>query len=172
MARGMLLGILLTMVLGLAGAYLFVVMGGMPTNADSKPSDLETWAAHTSLRASLRRDAPKGPNPVALTDANLAAGLRLYAKNCMVCHGASDGQASNIAAGLYQEPPQFAMDGVEDDQEGLTYWKVKHGIRLTGMPAYSASLDDTQIWQVALFLKHMDSLPASVQKVWTALPAH
>jgi mono/diheme cytochrome c family protein len=142
----------------------------MPANADGKPSALETWAAHTSLRATLEREAPKGPNPVALTDANLTAGLRLYAKNCMVCHGASDGQASAIAAGLYQEPPQLAMDGVEDDPEGISYWKIKHGIRLTGMPSYSASLDDTQIWQVALFLKHMDSLPPSVQRIWVKTP--
>jgi len=32
-------------------------------------------------------------------------------------------------------------------------------------------LDDTQIWQLALFLKHMDSLPPSVQRVWTKLPS-
>ncbi|HTB21599.1 MAG TPA: cytochrome c [bacterium] len=171
MARGIFLGILLTLLLGLVGAYIFVVTGGMPANADSKPSALETWAAHTSLRASLEREAPKGPDPVELSDRNLTAGLHLYAKNCMVCHGASDGQASAIAAGLYQEPPQFAMDGVEDDPEGLSYWKIKHGIRLTGMPSYSASLDDTQIWQLALFLKHMDSLPPSVQRVWKTLPA-
>ena len=44
-------------------------------------------------------------------------------------------------------------------------------IRFTGMPSFSASLDDTQIWQLALFLKHMDSLPPSVRKVWTKLPS-
>ena len=151
MVRGIFLGVLLTFLLGLVGAYFFVVTGSMPANADSKPSALETWAAQTSLHATLERDAPKGSNPVELSDRNLTAGLHLYAKNCMVCHGASDGQPSAIAAGLYQEPPQLAKDGVEDDPEGLSYWKIKHGIRLTGMPSYSATLDDTQIWEVALF---------------------
>ena len=39
-------------------------------------------------------------------------------------------------AGLYQKPPQLAKDGVEDDPDGVTYWKIAHGIRLTGMPAF------------------------------------
>lgn len=171
MARGMVWGILIAFLLGIVGAYVFVVTGGMPANADSDPSALERWAANKSLKASLERDAPKGPNPVPLSDANLAAGVRLYAQDCMVCHGASDGQASAIAAGLYQGPPQFATDGVEDDPEGISFWKIKHGIRLTGMPGFSASLDDTEIWQVALFLKHMDSLPPSVQRVWAKVPS-
>src|ERR1700722_17648008 len=171
MARGIGWGLLIAFLLGAGGAYLFVVTGCMPANADSEPSALEQWAAHKSLKASLDRDAPKGPNPVGLSDKNLVAGLHLYAQDCMVCHGASDGQASAIAAGLYQEPPQFAMDGVEDDPEGISFWKIKHGIRLPGMPSFNASLDDSQIWQVAMFLKHMDSLPPAVQRIWTKLPS-
>jgi thiosulfate dehydrogenase len=171
MKRGIVLGILIAFLLAFGGAYFILATGRMPANADSEPSALEQWAAHKSLKAGLERDAPKGPNPVPLSDRNLAAGLHLYAQDCMVCHGAADGQASAIAAGLYQEPPQFAMDGVEDDPEGFSFWKIKHGIRLTGMPSFGTSLDDTQIWQVALFLKRMDSLPPSVQRVWAKVPS-
>ena len=85
-----------------------------------------------SLRATLEREAPKGPNPLSLDDANLIAGIKLYDTNCAVCHGASAGRPSNIALGLYQKPPQLAKDGVEDDPDGVIYWKVAHGIRLTG----------------------------------------
>ena len=61
-------------------------------------------------------------------------GIRLYAFNCAVCHGAADAKPSNIAVGLYQleKAPQLADDGVEDDPEGVTFWKIKHGIRLDG----------------------------------------
>ena len=96
--------------------------------------------------------------------------MKLYADNCMVCHGASDGEASNIAAGLYQRAPQFGKHG-EDDPEGETYWKIDHGIRLTGMPSFGKSLTQTQIWQVATFLKHMDSLPPKSQTAWKKLPS-
>ncbi len=151
------------------GIYIGVTAGLVPANADAKPSKIERWLARTSLQATLARRAPKTPDPVPLSDANFIAGIRLYATNCAVCHGASDARPSNIARGLYQRPPQLARDGVEDDPEGVTFWKVDHGIRLTGMPSFGKSLDTTQIWQVALFLKHMDALPPAAQRAWKAV---
>lgn len=65
--------------------------------------------------------------------------------------------------------PQFANDGSEDDPEGATYWKIHHGIRFSAMPAFMHSLSDTQIWQVSMFLKHMDGLPNAVEVHWKAL---
>jgi thiosulfate dehydrogenase len=167
MARGFVFGMLFTLMAGAAGALIFIVAGGMPANADSKPSSLEAWAARSSLRASIGRQAPKGSNHVTLSDENLIDGIKLYEKNCVVCHGAANGKASNIAVGLYQEAPQFAKDGVEDDPEGQIYWKIKHGIRLTGMPSFSKTLKDPQLWKLTLLLKHMDSLTPVAQKVWT-----
>jgi mono/diheme cytochrome c family protein len=55
--------------------------------------------------------------------------------------------------------------GVSDDPVGETYWKVKNGIRLSGMPAYGKALSDTQIWQVSLLLSMADKpLPAEAAK--------
>jgi cytochrome c len=154
--------------IALIGAYSLVQSGLIPANADAKPGRLETWIAHTSLKATLRREAPKGQNPVPFTDHDLQDGVRLYAQNCAVCHGSAKGNASEspIAKGLYQKPPQLATHGVEDDPDGVTFWKIKHGIRMTGMPSFGISLYDQQIWTLALFLKHMDKLPPSVQKSW------
>jgi thiosulfate dehydrogenase len=143
----------------------------LPANADAKPPAIERWAAHASLHAAIRREAPKTPNPMALNDANLLAGIKLYGQNCAVCHGAADGQPTNIASGLYQKPPQLAKDGVEDDPEGVTYWKIDHGIRFTGMPSFGAKFNDRQIWQLTLFLKHMDSLPPTPQHAWKSIKA-
>ena len=152
----------------LIGGYALVRSGLIPANADAKPGRLETWIAHTSLKATLRRQAPKGPNPVPLTEPDLLYGVRLYARDCAVCHGSSKGDPSEspIAKGLYQRPPQLASHGVEDDPEGFTFWKIKHGIRMTGMPSFGASLNDQQIWTLALFLKQMDKLPPSVRQNW------
>jgi mono/diheme cytochrome c family protein len=168
MLKGVIAGVVLTIAVAVIGVYLLVESGVIPANADAEPSGLEAWLASTSLEASLRRDAPKGPNPVALTDQNLLNGVHLFAQNCAVCHGSAKGAASPspIAKGLYQRPPQFATDGVEDDPEGESFWKIKHGIRLTGMPSFGYSLSDQEIWTLALFLKHMDKLPPAVQAVW------
>jgi len=158
-------------VFGALAALTAVHFGLVPANADATPSALETWAAHTSLHATIRREAPRGANPVKLDDKNLLAGIKLYARDCAVCHGAIDGKASNVAMGLYQKPPQLAKDGVEDDPEGYTYWKVYHGIRMTGMPSFGHSLSQTEIWQLALFLKHMDALTPAAKKAWASIPS-
>jgi mono/diheme cytochrome c family protein len=170
MLRGFIFGAAAVVAIGLLGAYLFLATGGMPANADAKPSALETWAARRSLHATIAREAPKGPPPVAADDTNLTAGVKIYAANCAVCHGAADGEASNIAKGLYQRAPQLAPDPVDDDDEGEIHWKVYHGIRLTGMPSFRATLTETQMWQVTLFLKHMPDLPPAAKEAWAAVP--
>lgn len=168
MLKGVVSGVILAIVVALIGAYALVRSGYIPANADGKPSWLELWMAQTSLDATLRNDAPKGPNPVALTDQNLINGVHLYAQNCAVCHGSAKGVSSRspIAEGEYPKPPQLATDGVEDDPEGYSFWKIKHGIRLTGMPSWRYTLSDQEIWTLALFLKHMDNLPPAVQQTW------
>jgi thiosulfate dehydrogenase len=168
MLRGFLLGIVAVIVVALLGGYLVLKSGLIPANADAKPGPLETWAAQTSLRAALAHEAPPGPNPVALNDANLIAGIQLYGEHCAICHGTAKGDtsASPVAKGEYPQPPQLATDGVEDDPEGVSFWKIQHGIRWTGMPSWASALSDQQIWTLALFLKHMDKLPPAAQQVW------
>ncbi|HEY1884012.1 MAG TPA: c-type cytochrome [Candidatus Cybelea sp.] len=172
MARGLILGVVVTLVVLALAVYLAVEGGLVPANADAKPPHFERWMARTSLDAALAREAPKTPNPLPFNDENLIAGIKLYAANCAVCHGAADAKPSNIARGLYQKPPQLAKDGVEDDPDGVTYWKVAHGIRLTGMPSFGQNLGDDQIWQLTLFLKHMDGLPAAPRRVWKAVKSN
>ena len=55
--------------------------------------------------------------------------------------------------------------GVSGDDPGETYWKIANGIRLTGMPAFSHILSQTEMWQVALLLKRADSVPPSVDAI-------
>jgi mono/diheme cytochrome c family protein len=67
---------------------------------------------------------------------------------------------------MFPPPPHlFEGHGVTDDPAGETYWKVKNGIRLTGMPSFEKSLSDQQIWQVSEFLAKADKVPESVLKV-------
>jgi thiosulfate dehydrogenase len=167
MIRAFVFGVLTTIVLALVGGYLVLRNGIIPANADATPTWLETWAAETSLDATLRRDA-QGANPVAMSDENLIAAIKLYGQHCAIRHGTAKGNpsASPVAKGLYPQPPQLATDGVEDDPEGFSFWKIKHGVRWTGMPSWKGTLTDQQIWTLALFLKHMDKLPPAAEQAW------
>ena len=171
MLRGFVLGVILTLIVVAAIVYVGLTGGAVPANADATPSALEIWATNADLEAVLRRDAPKGPNPVPLTEASLIDGVTLYGRYCAACHGTSAGNAAPtpIARGEYPSPPQLGTDGVEDDPEGVTFWKINHGIRLTGMPSWRKTLTDQQMWTLALFLKHMDKLPPTADAAWKRL---
>ncbi len=170
MLKGFLLGVLTTVVVALIFTFVGITQGFLiPANADARPSALERWAASKSLHAAIARGMPTEPNPVSATDASYKAGIKLYAQNCAVCHGTAGERPSTIAVGLYQHAPQLPKHGVEDDPEGETFWKIKHGIRMTGMPSYTRSLSDAQIWTLALFLKHMNALPPGPEKYWKSI---
>jgi mono/diheme cytochrome c family protein len=67
---------------------------------------------------------------------------------------------------MFPPPPQLLppKKGVTDDPVGETHWKVKNGIRLTGMPGFVDSLSDTELWQVSLLLLHAHELPPAAQE--------
>jgi thiosulfate dehydrogenase len=171
MIKAFFVGVIVTILAAVACVYVILAKGVIPASADSGPLPLERWASRMSLHASLAKEAPTTPNPVPVTDANLISGVQLYGDHCAVCHGTSagDASASPIAKGEYPRPPQLATDGVEDDSEGVTYWKIAHGIRWTSMPSWKATLSDQQMWTVALFLKHMDKLSPAAEQAWQAV---
>lgn len=168
MAKGFVLGIIVALAGAIAGGYIFVKVGALPAGQDSKPGKLEMWAAKTSLAATIDRETKGLTSPLQPTESTLTAGARLYVAHCQVCHGGSDANASSIAKGLTPDPPQLAKDGVEDDPESATYWKIAHGIRFTGMPGFRETLSEPEMWQIALFVKHMDSLPPGSRAAWAA----
>lgn len=166
--KGFVLGILVTIALVFAGAYLFIIGGALPVGQDVIPGKLEKWIAKTALRAAISRQTTGLTDPLPPTDANLVAGIAVYVAHCQVCHGGPEGTASLIAKGLTPNPPQLAKHGVKDDPEATTHWKITHGIRFTGMPAFGQTLSDREIWQTTLFLKRIDSLPPGARPAWAA----
>jgi thiosulfate dehydrogenase len=107
--------------------------------------------------------------PIQANDASYVAGAELYKSNCGVCHGVPLSPKTTIATGMYPRPPQlFQGKGVTDDEPGETYWKIFNGIRLTGMPGFSKSLSETQMWQVALLLANADKLPDAAKATLVA----
>jgi hypothetical protein len=65
---------------------------------------------------------------------------------------------------MFPKPPQFLAHAADEQQHpvGQTYWAVKNGIRLTGMPGFGGSMNDRQLWQVSLMLSQRDRAPESI----------
>jgi thiosulfate dehydrogenase len=165
------LGIVSTIVVVAIAGFISIENGWVPANADGPNLPLERWAAHTALDATLRRAGEGAPSPPPVTEADLLAGVKLYAANCIICHGTSTGVSTNIAQGVYQRPPRFGRPHAfdEDDTYGGLTWEISHGIRWTAMPSFGKKLSDQQILQLTMLLKNLDTLPPTVATAWQSL---
>lgn len=163
--KKVLLGLLIGLCLPFVAGYLFVISGGMPVATKGAPLPFERMIARKALHVAMDPEISR-PSPLPADEANFLAGARIYAAQCAVCHGTLGQPETKIARGLFPHPPQLLppKKGVTDDEVGETYWKVKNGIRLTGMPGYVSTLSDNELWQVSLLLHHADQLPAPVRQ--------
>ncbi len=166
-----LVGLLLGLLIVPFGLYLYLTGGSAPVAASDSDMPFENYFAHKALDARIAKDMPKTV-PVASTEANYLAGADLYKQHCAVCHGLPLSPKTAIATGMYPHPPVLLEGkGVTDDEPGESYWKIFNGIRLSGMPGFSKSLTETQMWQIALLIANADKLPASAKAALVAPPA-
>jgi thiosulfate dehydrogenase len=148
---------------------LYFYFGKPPVATADAPFPLEDKIVQIPLEARMKREMPGAP-PIAASEENLVAGAGIYEDKCEMCHGIQ-GAPSGIGAAMFPRAPQLwathgkGVVGVSDDPVGETYWKVKNGIRLSGMPAYGKALTETQMWQVSLLLSVADkTLPAEAAR--------
>ena len=142
---------------------LYALSGHMPVATSDSPLPFEATLAGAGLYARIRREAPnRGVSD--FQPSELVTGADIYQKNCAMCHGLPNQAVPPVGQGEFPRPPQlFTVDGrVSDDPAGETYWKVKNGIRLTGMPSFEKSLSDLQMWDVTALVARADNLPPQV----------
>ena len=164
-------GLILGLLIVPAAAYLYLTGGTAPVATTDSDMPFERFFAKKAQHARIDKEMPKNV-PIQPTEANYLAGAEIYRQHCAVCHGQPLTPKTAIATGMYPHPPQlFEGKGVTDDEPGETYWKVSNGFRLTGMPGFSKSLNETQMWQVSLLLANADKLPASVKTALVSAPA-
>ncbi len=164
------LGMILGVVLVAASVFGYFLSGSAPVSTDAPPMPMEKYLAKKALHAVLDREMPKTV-PIPADEANYLAGAQIYKENCAVCHGLPGQPATAIARGMFPKPPALMQGkGVTDDEPGETYWKVVHGIRLTGMPGFKGDLTETQAWQVSILLANADKLPDTVKTLLVTPP--
>jgi len=94
----------------------------------------------------------------------IALGAQRYAALCVGCHLAPGVTKSDIRQGLYPHPPNLAQEELQQAQRA--FWIVKHGIKMSAMPAWGKSLDDETIWDVVAFVRKMpDMTPETYQQL-------
>ncbi len=160
--KGFVLGVIVAF-LALGFAFWFVLKHGyINFSADREPSVFEARMAMDAVDASTDRRAPDQKDPIQPTEDNLLAGAKLYVNHCAGCHGIPSNPESQFSQSLNPEAPGFFKDA-PDMSDNQNFYIIQHGIRWSGMPAWSKTLSDEEIWQVVTFLGNIGKLPSRVQ---------
>jgi hypothetical protein len=165
-------GLILGLLVVPFGAYMYFAGGSAPVATTDSDMPFERFFARKALDARIKKDMPKNV-PMQPTEASYLAAADLYKQHCAVCHGLPLTPKTPVAGGMYPKPPLLMEGkGVTDDEPGESYWKIFNGIRLTGMPGFSKSLSETQMWQLALLVANADKLPSSAKASLVAPPTN
>ena len=157
-------------VLGLAAAAsaaLFVYDGVYDIGADAPHTKPVLWAIEQVRDRSIAVRAARIVPPGDLASpARIAAGGHLYGQLCTGCHLAPEMPRTDLSHGLYPKPPQLAYG--TDLTPAQEFWIIKHGIKLTGMPAWGRTHSDAEVWDLVAFLRKLPDLepaqyPAAVK---------
>ena len=89
-------------------------------------------------------------------EALIRAGAGNYDAMCAGCHLEPGEDHSELSTGLYPSPPNLVRDGIDDPAEA--FWIIRHGIKMTGMPAWGKSMDDGSIWGMVAFLQQLPEM--------------
>jgi mono/diheme cytochrome c family protein len=96
--------------------------------------------------------------------AKISAGAARYSALCVGCHLAPGTMKSDLRKGLYPHPPNLAQVDIRDARRA--FWIIKHGIKMSAMPAWGSSLNDEAIWDIVAFLRQMPGMsPETYQQL-------
>src|SRR6202162_4327662 len=160
---GILIGILLVL-----GAVFFVAWSGSyNVAATSLPGKTEMKFAAFALNRAIQKRATVKANPFTKPE-DVRAGLAHYKENCLDCHGAPGVEESEFGKGLNPPAPDLMLPAMQRMRDGELFWVVSNGIRMTGMPAFSPTHKEDEIWHIVAFVRHLPEITAEEQKILKA----
>jgi len=137
-------------------AILYLASGLYNVGADSEHTGLLSWALAAVRERSVDAHGddvvvPRLDNPKMIAD-----GASDYDEMCTGCHLAPGMAENEMRPGLNPKPPVLAKDPPDSPAEA--FWVIKHGIKMTGMPAWGVTHSDAEIWNIVAFLNRLPAL--------------
>ena len=150
------------------GAGVFAYSGLYNIGAD----DHHTQPVFALLQTLRERSIHVRSEAVAMPDLDdpqlILKGAGQYAAMCTGCHLKPGMQDSELRAGMYPQPPNLARKRVEPK---AAFWVIKHGIKMSAMPAWGGNHDDATIWSMVAFLQKLpDMSPAQYKTIVAKAP--
>jgi len=146
------------LVLAGIGAGAFIGLGIYNVAADDPHWPITYRVMETLRSRSISSRADDIQVPALDDEALVRSGAGNFDSMCVGCHlspGASD---TELSLGLYPTPPTWSELGLVDPREA--FWVVKHGVKMSGMPAWGKSMDDKYIWGMVALMQQFPKMTA------------
>jgi len=146
------------MLLAAIGAVTLAIYSGAYNIAADVPHTQPLyWLMETARERSIAVHAADVAVPNDLSDPRrIAAGAGLYAEMCSACHLAPGMMRTEISRGLYPRAPELRRG--TDLTPAEEFWVVKHGIKMTAMPAWGLTHSNDLLWDIVAFLQKLPEL--------------
>ena len=147
------------------GALLFIQSGLFNVAASKPHTKFTEWLTHKTMIASVKLHARGIENPNQATAVQVISGFCAYEAHCVACHGAAGVARQQWVNGMTPAPP-YLLDAPRNWTPAELFWIVKHGIKLTAMPAWRDELGDRVVWNVVAFLEATQKMPPQAYLEW------
>jgi len=154
-----LLIVIVVVILAAGGAVGFAYSGLLNVSSTASEPQLVRWLLQTTRERSVQRRAAGIAVPDLSGEAQVAGGASAFGEMCAGCHGAPGRDPILGVQDMNPAPPDLAETVAESTPAEL-FWVIKHGIRMTGMPAWGPTHSDAQLWEVVAFLEKLPKLSA------------
>ncbi len=137
-------------------AGVFIWSGAYNIAADEPHWSVMTRVMETVRDRSIEARLSGITAPDLADESLIRAGAGNYDAMCADCHGHPGEDHSVLGSGMYPAPPDLAGERIENSVEA--FWVIKHGIKMTGMPAWGKHMDDKAIWGIVAFLQQLPGM--------------
>jgi mono/diheme cytochrome c family protein len=162
---GVLLGFVLALLTTVAVGLIVVYTGAYNVAATDRHADVVRWAFDTTMHRSVERRAWDVGEPPPVDAAAAEQAAPFYDSTCAHCHGAPGLDRASWARNMRPPPPKLTEVATKWEAREI-FWITKHGIRMTGMPAFGTEIDDATLWRLTAFV---EQLPGMTSERYEAL---
>ncbi len=117
------------------------------------------WAFSTTMHNSARDRAVSAGAQPEFSQSMVERGAAEYKSMCQHCHAGPGAERSAWAEGMLPQPPHL-IEAASEWEPNEIFWLVKHGVKMTGMPAFGPTHDDDTLWSIAAFVQQLPGMTA------------
>lgn len=155
--RACLLTLAAASIAGAAVAALLIFGGVYDISATVQHTRPVYALLELTMKQSVRRRAAAIAVPPLAADSLRAAGLQVFERHCINCHGAP-GIAPQPYAQLLQPLPGPLTHAARQWRPQELYWIARYGVKMSGMPGWEGRIASDELWAVVAFLQQLPEL--------------